>query len=67
MTIQEAIKSGKPFRRAIWNKNLWLVESKGIVCDNSIRLEIIRFSVPDILADDWEIKENGHDKRTDGT
>jgi hypothetical protein len=49
MTIQEAIQSGKPFRRKMnnkffqaWNQPEWMTFS---------------FSVEDILATDWELKE----------
>jgi hypothetical protein len=46
MTIIEAIKSGKKFKREICER--WLLETKN---------SAILFSVGDILADDWEIEE----------
>lgn len=56
MTIQEAIKSGKPFRRAglQWGR-FWVVEGVHVYAydDNDIRYV---FDVPDILATDWELK-----------
>lgn len=74
MTIQEAIASGKPFRRSCWQKEFiddggqahqlwWDVTSW--LSDKSV-WEIIEWQtgdvvgiyVEDILADDWEIKTN---------
>lgn len=47
MTIIEAIKSGRPFRRK--GDGSWY-------CDHD-RSDCAMFRVPDILADDWEIQE----------
>ena len=63
MTIQEAIKSGKPFKRDIdkhlvgWyfvlpnGKIMWITLSIG---DEPCEREL---HSPDLLADDWEVKE----------
>lgn len=61
MTIQEAIKSGKPFRRPIWVKDVWLVIIHFIPyyidgLKEGYYTEQTDFNVSDILADDWEVK-----------
>ncbi len=60
MTIQEAIKSGKPFRRPKWSKGVYIKENgtgefiyHDLVDDGSED----RFTPEDILATDWEIKQ----------
>lgn len=60
MTIQEAIKSGKPFKRILDSE--WLVIDKygdfqklDYFADPDD--EFVLFSSGDILYDDWEIKE----------
>jgi hypothetical protein len=59
MTIQEAIKSGKPFKRPNWTQECWTLTDdifffeRGIVNFESAE----KFSPADILAEDWEIKE----------
>jgi hypothetical protein len=49
MTIQEAIKSGKPFKRKPWVGTAWIYPRN--------MHSYTRFAVSDILADDWEVKE----------
>ena len=56
MTIQEAIKSGKPFRRRDWvttgqvATDIWFEADKPYLDEMNLELD-------DILADDWEVKE----------
>lgn len=56
MTIQEAIKSGKPFKRKNWYKQNWYNFQ-----DHQLILmrtgEAVSFAGDDIIAEDWEIKE----------
>ena len=55
MKIQEAIKSGKPFRRKEWKAYFLMLGDgwlKGSDDDNYTQLKKI-----DILAEDWETKE----------
>lgn len=58
MNIIEAIKSGKDFKRDHWADDQWLyLASKSIV---RLRLNNTMenfFEIPEILADDWEIKQ----------
>jgi hypothetical protein len=61
MTIQEAIKGGKPFKRAIWRK-YWVLSDGGtqFFPEGSSQWNIfaeVTPSVDDILATDWEIGE----------
>lgn len=54
MTIQEAIKSGKPFRRTEWGSIAPYIEDTNgfnneLSCGGYINAD-------DILADDWEVK-----------
>jgi len=61
MTIQDAIKTKKPFKRKNWNKFRVLVDGK-----NGKRMRIFEYpayvgyfvavGIEDILADDWEVK-----------
>ena len=57
MKIQEAIKSGKPFKRPEF---IWWVHAQGSLLNmfNEVREDFIRFyaTTQDILADDWEVK-----------
>jgi hypothetical protein len=61
MTIQEAIKSGKPFKRSIDSD--WLVTTKGLpdIEHNFIIKQesgvVQGLFVEDCLADDWEVKQ----------
>lgn len=55
MTIQEAIKSGKPFRRKDWK--VWL-KIENLFCFLIVNEDLIPqfLTKHDILATDWEIK-----------
>ena len=61
MNIQEAINSGKPFRRKGWvDDEIYIVYSKN---DIALTLESdfctsIELDVQDILANDWYTREN---------
>lgn len=57
MNIQEAIKSGKPFKRPrMWD---WLETEAGeVVWVIAAKRHIYSPTMDDILADDWEIKED---------
>lgn len=73
MTIQEAIKSGKPFRRKTWGKKWredWYRNNpifrmgslSGRIYWIGVNYEALTFDgakelMRDILADDWEIKK----------
>lgn len=55
MTLIEAIKSGKRFRRS---DTLWLdVLQNAIVMTNFPDKPRFKFDINDIIADDWEIEE----------
>jgi len=56
MTIQEAIKSGKPFKRIIFSDYKWLFVNGAIICD-LLSGQQIHIDAVDILAKDWEIKD----------
>jgi hypothetical protein len=64
MTIQEAIKSGKPFRRKRWTgfyarvgkKPAWYVRSPSRANGNDTFYPTDGFSVREILATDWKVK-----------
>jgi len=65
MTIQEAIKSGKPFRRKKWKS--WALEQTWVIKINRHGHVVLMphgiecswgFPRADILATDWEVKEN---------
>jgi hypothetical protein len=60
MTIQEAIKSGKPFKRKHWGIYFWVNEDYSIT--NEYGTNIPLHYADDILADDWEVKESEDDK-----
>ena len=59
MTIQEAIKSGKPFKRASWTNKKYLIlpmlpdDTRMWDCNRNI----YEFTISDILATDWKIKQ----------
>ena len=55
MTLQEAIKTGKPFRRKGWN--YWLVLDVANYITRAGTYLNAEFKAEDILADDWEIKK----------
>lgn len=61
MTIQEAIKSGKPFKRNGWDKWYFISPSGRIYCEPNenarvIAKESVSTNANDILAEDWETK-----------
>lgn len=58
MTIQEAIKTRKSFKRLGWTSREWLaVSSDGYHILWQSTLQIAELSVEDILAEDWEVKQ----------
>ena len=60
MTIQEAIKSGKPFKRRVWDYVWTIVDDDRFYylrgCEDDY-FKPNEFDPKDILADDWEVKE----------
>ena len=59
MNIQEAIKSGKPFKRERWVVGGWIYNNDGVFeyLTGGVDEPANEFFVEDILADDWEVKE----------
>jgi hypothetical protein len=58
MTIQEAIKSGKPFRRKSARPKHWICGmNKNGWCNTDYETKAYAIPRKDILATDWEIKE----------
>lgn len=55
MTLQEAIKSGRKFKR-LEHDRWFFIDGVGIVCDTSDNKPSI-FRAVSLLADDWEVKE----------
>jgi len=55
MTIQEAIKSGKPFKRDAWIDSAWMYVEENIFKMTNEILDTT-LEVDDILADDWFTK-----------
>lgn len=60
MTIQQAIRSGKKFRRPIWHQDNYLVynfpfENVLTLYSGIIRHEFYSLGADNILAEDWEI------------
>ena len=58
MTIQDAIESGRPFRRP--GHGFWLGVEDNTIIDYEDR-EDYYLTVDDIIADDWEIKEEWYE------
>lgn len=56
MTIIEAIKSGKAFRRACWMTSEWLTIRLGEFW-NLYDNETYAIDVNEVLADDWIVRE----------
>lgn len=58
MNVQEAIKSDKPFRRSDLN---WMIASFGLWImwydPDGKHYGRVNLKIPDILADDWEVKQ----------
>lgn len=63
MTIQEAIKSGRPFKRKDYEWMLFHGDRVWLTLANThwiqTKTPIGSFVIEDILANDWEIKEGG--------
>ena len=59
MTIQEAIESGKPFKRPKWTNECWtLADDIFFFEEGKVEFESAeKFSPADILAEDWEIRQ----------
>ncbi len=61
MNIQEAIKSGKPFKRQSFSETSWIILTEnvalGYVYENGCLMEDDMFPTKDFLAEDWEVKE----------
>ena len=60
MNIQEAIKSGKPFRRRGWvDDNIFVVYEEGdiVLLIETDRYTSIELDVQDILAVDWYTRD----------
>ena len=66
MNIQEAIKSGKPFRRTGWvDDNIFIIYEQGDIAlavesDPSTSIEL---DVQDILAVDWYTRDEVYEVR----
>lgn len=63
MTIQEAIKSNKPFRRKGWPDDgiFAIVEdpsSDFVAVMETDKFQFVEFSIQDILADDWYTRDH---------
>jgi hypothetical protein len=63
MNIQEAIKSGKPFRRRGWPDDgiyvVYVEHDIVLTLENDFAASIV-LDVQDILAEDWYIREDVH-------
>ena len=58
MTIQEVIKSGKPFRRHCWLIWFKRVDDRIVNLDSKSYQDVTYcFNVKDLLANDWIIDE----------
>jgi hypothetical protein len=57
MTIQEAIKSKKPFKRKVWSTWFRCIKSHSPwLTDIEDKNSEVIIGIGDILADDWEVK-----------
>ena len=62
MTIQEAIKSGKPFKRKGWREEMFAIaeldDDEWLFADGSggVYYHPDELTPQDILAEDWEVK-----------
>lgn len=56
MTLQEAIKTGKPFRRSHWPTDDYLIDHAGYLSWYPNAHKAYALSVEALAADDWEIK-----------
>lgn len=50
MNYLEAIRSGKPYRRRIWDRGVYYVQTQGL-------MDVEHVKTCDVLAEDWEVKE----------
>ena len=63
MTIQEAIQSGRPFKRIGWGDDLWAIvdwdDNDWVYPDGSggVYFHPDELKPHDVLATDWEVKE----------
>ena len=57
MTIQQAIKSGKPFRRKAWLRGIWVRRAAGFFEFFRSGWYKAELSADEILATDWEVKK----------
>lgn len=59
MTIIEAVKSGKRFRRQTWVEDQWCSLDEGLLFieDSRTKTTSDRIHISEILADDWEVQE----------
>jgi hypothetical protein len=55
MRIQEAIKSGKPFKRKLW-RDWHTVDAESQWFVNTATDYRVVLSARDVLAEDWEVK-----------
>ena len=56
LTLKEAVESGKPFRRGLWERDVWLAcPRNGYIVDVE-ESHMFTLSTFDIFATDWEIK-----------
>lgn len=56
MTLQEAIKSGKRFKRLCETPRSWRTTGRYGIQYSTERIDIV-LSTDDILAEDWEVEE----------
>lgn len=66
MTIQEAIKSGKPFKRKLW-KDWHSVDQESQWFTNTATDYRVVLAARDILAEDWEVKKKSAARRKERT
>lgn len=68
VTIQEAIKSGRPFKRQSFSETSWIIlienVALGYVYENGYLMDDDMFpmkwnilGIDDFLAEDWEVRE----------
>lgn len=57
MTIQEAIRTGKPFFRRVWTGE-GEYQDRYDAFEGNDKKELYAITIADILADDWEVESN---------
>jgi len=57
MTIQEAMKSGKPFRRRDWTFWVFMSPSFRFIVEKDDIVRTTEITPIHFLADDWEVKQ----------